>query len=157
VRRQLRDGHELANHTWTHPDLSLLDYGALAHELERTDQLLSELSGRRPAVIRPPYGCMNAALLQHAALAHQGVVLWDVHFQDPVFDSAGNAAHVLERIAPGSIVLGHDAGRKDRSVGIAAVPEVIREERAQGYEFVTASELLELDATSDPVAALTPP
>ncbi len=145
VRQQMRDGHELANHTWTHADLSLLEYDLVRVELDRTDQLLAELTGRGPAVIRPPYGRLSGAVLERAALAHQDVLLWDVRFQESRFDSAGNAAYVLDSIGPGSVLLGHDNGSATRHIGTQAVPEIIREAKRRGYTFLTASEMLARD------------
>lgn len=145
VKEQLDDGHELVNHSWSHPDLSLLPPPALNQQLERTDQLLAELTGKRPRFIRPPYGRISGALLQHAAMNGQDVLLWDVRFHEASYDSAGNVTYVLDTMGPGSILLSHDAGRANRSIGTHAVPGLIREARARGYAFVTASEMLELD------------
>jgi len=145
VRRQLAAGHELANHTWSHADLSRLDSTRQQAELERTDQLLYELSGKRPAMIRPPYGRVNGALLEHAARNGQHVLLWDMRFHEGSYDSAGNAAWVLKTMRPGSILLGHDAGSANRYVGTQAVPAIIEGAKRRGYEFVTASEMYELD------------
>jgi peptidoglycan/xylan/chitin deacetylase (PgdA/CDA1 family) len=97
VKQQLTDGHELANHTWSHPDLSLLPLDELSRELERTDQLFYELSGKRPRFIRPPFGRVSGALLQHAAANGQDVLLWDVRFKEASFDSAGNVTYVPEQ------------------------------------------------------------
>ncbi len=145
VRAEMRSGHELANHSWSHADLSLLTYDGLKPELERTDQLLYELSGRRPAVIRPPYGRLNGGLLQYAARADQGILLWDLRFQESALDSAGNAAYVLDQMRPGSVLLGHDAGSANRYVGTQAVPAIIKEAKQRGYTFLTASEMFEVD------------
>ena len=152
VKQQVADGHELANHSWSHPDLSLLVPDDLARELKRTDQLLQELTGRQPRFIRPPFGRVSGALLQHAAVNGQDVLMWDVRFREAGLDSAGNVAHVLSTMGPGTIVLGHDAGRGDRHIGTQAVPGLIREARARGYEFVTATRMAELDASA-PVPA----
>jgi peptidoglycan/xylan/chitin deacetylase (PgdA/CDA1 family) len=149
VVRQMRDGHELVNHTWSHADLSLLEYDAAKQELERTDQLLSEITGRAPRLIRPPYGRIDGALLQYAARAHQHILLWDLRFHEAQFDPAGNVEYVLENMRPGSVLLGHDAGSKDRYVGIRAVPEVIREAKRRGYEFLTASEMFARDSEQE--------
>jgi peptidoglycan/xylan/chitin deacetylase (PgdA/CDA1 family) len=146
VRAQVRTGHELANHSWSHADLSLLGHEQLARDLERTDELLATLGGRRPAVIRPPYGRINGALLQHAAVAGQGVLLWDMRFLERELDTGGNAAYVLENVRPGTVLLAHDAGRSDRQIGIDAVPAVIRGAKERGYSFLTASEMFALDA-----------
>lgn len=148
VRSQLRDGHELANHTWTHADLGLLGYDDVRRELERTDELLAELAGgRRPTLIRPPYGRVNGALLQHAARSGQQVLLWDMRFLESELDTAGNAAYVLENLRPGTVLLGHDAGKSNRYVGIDAVPAIVKGAKERGYSFLTASEMFERDAS----------
>lgn len=145
VKRQMAAGHELANHTWSHADLSQLDYAHQRSELERTDQLLYELTGRRPAMLRPPYGRINGALLDHAARNGQHVLLWDMRLHEGSYDSAGNASWVLKTMRPGSILLGHDAGSRNRYIGTQAVPAIIKGAQAQGWEFVTASEMYEID------------
>jgi peptidoglycan/xylan/chitin deacetylase (PgdA/CDA1 family) len=146
VRRQARDGHEVANHSWSHRDLSGLDYADVAWELERTDQVLADLTGVRPTVIRPPWGRINGAVLQHAAQVGQRILLWDIRFRESELDTAGNAAYVLDRIRPGTVLLSHDAGLANRWIGIKAIPAVIAGARARGYEFVTAGELFALHA-----------
>ncbi len=78
IEEQVRDGHELANHSWSHADLSALSFAQIQGELQRTDELLESLTGRTPTVIRPPFGRINGALLQHAALAGQRILLWDL-------------------------------------------------------------------------------
>ena len=145
VKRQMQAGHELANHTWNHRDLSQLDYSQQQSELERTDQLLYELTGTRPAMIRPPWGRVNGALLDHAARNNQHVLLWDMRFHENLYDSAGNAAWVLRTMRPGSVLLGHDAGSANRYIGTQAVPAIIKGAHAQGWQFLTASEMLALD------------
>jgi peptidoglycan/xylan/chitin deacetylase (PgdA/CDA1 family) len=147
VRTQVSHGHELANHSWSHADLGLLDYGQIRSELERTDEVLADLAGgRRPAVIRPPYGRVNGALLQHAAQSGQDVLLWDMRFLESELDTEGNTAHVLSHLRPGTVLLGHDAGKSNRHIGIGAVPGIIAEAKSRGYSFLTASEMFELDA-----------
>ena len=146
VRAEIRDGHELFNHSWSHPDLSAMDTDAIRVELERTDQLLYELSGARPAFVRPPFGRINGVLLQHVAKSHQSLLMWHMRFAEDIYDSAGLAQHVVDNLSPGMIVLGHDVGSARRAIGIGAVPAIIRGARKRGYSFVTPSELLELDA-----------
>lgn len=58
--------------------------------------------------------------------------------------------HVRQHLGPGMVLLAHDAGARSRSVGIAAMPEIIRDKKARGYRFVTASRMLALDRTAEP-------
>lgn len=145
VRRQVRDGHEIGNHSWSHTDLSLLSYDEIRRELERTDDLLADLTGRRPTVVRPPFGRINGALLQHVAIAGQRILLWDVRLREGDLDTPGNVAWVGENLRPGTIVLCHDAGSANRYIGIRSIPGIVATARERGYEFVTASEMFELN------------
>lgn len=148
IARDVSDGHDLINHSWSHPDLCLMDINGITRELERTDQLLYELTGSRPTMVRPPFGRVNGALLQHVAASHQSLLMWQMRFAEDIYDSAGLAAHVLDSLEPGLIVLGHDVGSRRRDIGIGAVPAIIKGARERGYRFVTATEMLELDAAS---------
>ncbi|MGQ0625497.1 MAG: polysaccharide deacetylase family protein [Sporichthyaceae bacterium] len=148
VRRQHAAGHELANHSWTHADLGLLDYDGIRRELVRTDDLLEHLTGLRTRVIRPPFGRVHGALLQYAAQVGQQLLMWDMRLLEDDYDSVGNADYVLEHLRPGSVLLAHDAGLAKRKIGIAAIPAIIRGAREQGYEFVTASEMFAIDSTA---------
>ncbi len=145
VRRQRGDGHEVANHTWSHADLSLHEYNACKRELERTDELVADLTGSPTAVIRPPFGRINGQLLQYAAQTGQKIVLWDMRLLEDEFDAAGNARYVLDHLRPGTVVLAHDAGLAKRKVGMAAIPGILAGARKLGYEFVTVSEMFALD------------
>ncbi len=145
IRRQHDDGHEIANHTWGHTDLSMREYDGCRRELERTDDLVAELTGSPTAVIRPPWGRINGNLLQYAAQTGQKVVLWDMRLLEDELDSAGNTAYVLDHLRPGSVVLAHDAGLARRKVGMAAIPDILAGAKELGYEFVSASEMFALD------------
>ncbi|MBA3743355.1 polysaccharide deacetylase family protein [Sporichthya sp.] len=145
VRRQHNDGHEVANHTWNHTDLSLHEYDRCKRELSRTDELVADLTGSPTAVIRPPFGRVNGQLLQYAAQTGQKVVLWDMRLLEDQFDAAGNAAYVLDHLRPGTVVLAHDAGLTKRKVGMAAIPGILAGAHKLGYEFVTVSEMFDLD------------
>lgn len=145
VRRQHNDGHEVANHTWNHADLSLHEYDRCKRELSRTDELVADLTGSPTAVIRPPFGRINGQLLQYAAQTGQKVVLWDMRLLEDQFDAAGNTSYVLDHLRPGTVVLAHDAGLAKRRVGMAAVPAILAGAHKAGYEFVTVSEMFDLD------------
>ena len=145
VRRSHNDGHEIANHTWKHTDLSLHEYDKCSRELSRVDELVTDLTGSPTAVIRPPFGRVNGAMLQYAAQTGQKVVLWDMRLLEDEFDAAGNTAYVLDHLRPGTVVLAHDAGLAKRKVGMAAIPGILAGAHAAGYEFVTVREMFELD------------
>lgn len=141
VRRELSGRHELVNHTWSHPDLSQLDEAAVEREIARTDDVLTRLTGHRPALFRPPYGRLSGRALRQSAQAGHDVLVWNVLVRDRSETSEANARRVLTGLSPGTVVLGHDQGPSYRHVGMQAVPAIIDGARARGYRFVTASEM----------------
>jgi peptidoglycan/xylan/chitin deacetylase (PgdA/CDA1 family) len=103
-------GHQLGNHTWSHIDLWLNDFPIVAEELARTDDLLEQLTGRRPQWVRPPHGHFTAKLRAWCAERGQKVVLWDTMPGDFVDwatpESLTNFS--LRHLRPGSILVLHD-------------------------------------------------
>lgn len=147
VRRQVDHGHEVGNHTWSHADLAMLGHDETRRELTRTAEVVTTLTGSAPRVLRPPWGRISGTAMQVAAEMSTDVMVWDVRLLDRERDEAGNVDHVLEHLAPGMVLLGHDAGAATRAIGLAAIPEIIRQAKERGFRFVTASEMLELDET----------
>ena len=143
LRRTFAEGHEIGNHTWTHPFLTRLGVEEANDELARTSALLSELIGRRPPTMRPPFIDTNEALER----------MIDERFGMKVIganvgsrDWTGHAAalteeYILSDTVPGSIILCHDPQPNTT----AAMPRVLDTLLARGFQFVTVSELLTLD------------
>ena len=116
---------------------------AVRHELQTTDDVISQAAGFRPKLMRPPYGelTQKQRLWVHNDFGYK-IILWDV---DPLDWKDRNAATVARRIIagarPGSIILSHEI----HATTIAAMPEVFDALLAKGYKFVTVSELLAMD------------
>jgi len=106
VRRELSGRHELVNHTWSHPDLSALGAAGVDRELERTNEVIARLTGRRPALLRPPYGRLSGVALRAAARSGHDVLMWDVKLHEQSQDIAGNVHQVLRQLTPGTVLLG---------------------------------------------------
>jgi peptidoglycan-N-acetylglucosamine deacetylase len=142
VRRVARQGHEIANHSWFHDDLTGLPADEVRRQLARTNRRLSRLTGDRPRVFRPPYGAVDAQVRGVAADLGMRTVLWDADSLDWTSPGCERiAALVRQRVHHRSIVLLHDGGG-DRRQTVCALPRVIRDLRSRGYRFVTVSELL---------------
>ncbi len=147
LRRELAGRHELGNHTWGHTDLAMLSREETRRELERTSQVIADVSGQGPAVLRPPWGRISGTAMHIAAEQHLDVMVWDVRLLETGLDAAGNVEHVLAALRPGMVLLAHDAGPGPHSVGVAAMPGIIAGAKARGFRFVTATEMLALDRT----------
>jgi peptidoglycan/xylan/chitin deacetylase (PgdA/CDA1 family) len=147
VARAAREGHEIASHSWSHPNLGKMSDDAVRRELRRTDDAIKEATGRRPALMRPPYGSITARQKRwiHDEFGYD-IVLWDV---DPLDWKRPGASVVCNRIVketrPGSIVLSHDI----HPGTIDAMPATLSQLEAKGFDFVTVSELI-ARATPEP-------
>lgn len=138
--RIAQDGHELAVHGFTHAYLHQMPQEAVADELADTSGLITELSGRCARVFRPPGGLYSDAVLRAAEEEGLYLALWNIDPHDwDTRDSALIARRILSEAKPGSVVLLHDLYRSSAEAAFAVIDTL----RAQGWEFVTVSELAE--------------
>ena len=142
LRRVRAAGHELANHSFSHP---LLGSGGprATDELARTNARIRKATGFTPCLFRPPYGDVGSDLVARAKALGMTSVIWDVDTLDWRRPGAGSIAATILRAQSGSIVLMHDGGgeRSQTVAGLrAALPELDRR-----YTLVTLSELLGYD------------
>ena len=151
VRDTAARGHELGNHTWTHVDADRTrELATLQDEVARTSDEIEHVTGRRPTLMRPPYGSDPGRFARVAsACGLEATVLWSVQsfdWMDPE-DPADIVEQVLAEVEPGAIVLLHDGQRETndahpRASTIAALPELLGLLREADFEFATVSELL---------------
>lgn len=151
VRRAVDEGHEIASHTWSHADLTRLSPDAVRDELERTSELLAGLTGRPPALVRPPWGHIDAVGLLAAAELGAGVVMWSELVR--ASHAADDLAATLHDVRPGSVVLAHDGGPTPSGAEMRALEDLLRGLTARGQALDTVSGLLD-DPDPDPTVAL---
>lgn len=142
ARRIVAEGHEIANHTYTHPHLTKVGAARLDSEMTRTTEAIVRATGRRPTNMRPPYGAINARVEQSLLQKHGlDVIMWSV---DPLDWRRPGAEVVRQRLVdgatPGGILLAHDI----HPGTIEAMPGTISDLKAKGYGFATVSQLLAL-------------
>jgi peptidoglycan-N-acetylglucosamine deacetylase len=142
VKRASRQGHEIANHSWLHNDLTGLPADAIRHQLARTNRLIAHLTGKRPRIFRPPYGAVNSKVRRVAADLRMRTVTWDVDSIDWTSPGCEEiAAKVRREVRPRAIVLLHDGGG-NRTQTLCALPRIIHDLRVRGYRFGTVSKVL---------------
>jgi peptidoglycan/xylan/chitin deacetylase (PgdA/CDA1 family) len=137
VRRIVQDGHEIGNHSWSHPSLTGLSKDALRRELGNTEQLVRRLTGVRMRVMRPPYGSTDKAVSAESRREGLAQILWNVDTLDWLHRKPATVAERADKAGPGSIVLMHDI----HPTTVAAVPHILDALAKKGYTFVTVSEL----------------
>jgi peptidoglycan/xylan/chitin deacetylase (PgdA/CDA1 family) len=135
ARKVVADGHEIANHSYSHPILPS------AYELRRTTRIIRETTGFRPCSFRPPYGAIDGRLAADAKAQEMNSILWDVDTSDWRTPGSGSIYSSIVSAGPGSIVLMHDGGGY-RSQTVAALAPAISNLRSRGYRFVTVSKIL---------------
>jgi cellulose synthase/poly-beta-1,6-N-acetylglucosamine synthase-like glycosyltransferase/spore germination protein YaaH/peptidoglycan/xylan/chitin deacetylase (PgdA/CDA1 family) len=156
LKREFDEGHEIGNHTFTHPAFTEeLSHTQLRWELNLTQRLIESTLGVKSLLFRPPYGidhqpeyAEEVAPLPYPQdlgyiIVGQRVDPRDWYMPDNQHQLPGSeiVAEVMKEVNKGNIILFHDGGG-DRSQTIAALPQVIDQLRAKGYQFVSVADLL---------------
>ena len=148
LERAAAEGHEIGNHSWDHKSFTKGGGAGVAAEINQTNAAIESATGRKPTLVRPPYGATNAAITKRLNEEFGlKVIMWDV---DPLDWKNRNSAHVQAEILkfakPGSIVLSHDI----HPTTIVAMAETIDALKEKGFKFVTVSELIAMDRPLPP-------
>lgn len=136
VKRVHDEGHEIGNHSWSHPQLPTLALEQAKKQIEDTQAALRAVIGESPKMMRPPYGAINDTIRNAVDMSF---IMWNV---DSLDWKNRNTASIMEQVkkqtCPGSIILMHDI----HQTTINALPSVIEYLQKNGYTLVTVSELL---------------
>lgn len=144
ANRIVREGHEIANHSFSHRQLTRLNAAGIRSELARTQDVIRQVTGATTTTFRPPYGSQNQTVRNVAAEFGYPLILWSVDTLDwqsrnvnsimsHFVDARGNI-----RIRDGDIILMHDIHPATIDAAIRAVDLLL----ANGFTFVTVAELL---------------
>ena len=140
LKRAVREGHEIGNHSWSHPNLGKMSDDAVRREFQKTDDAITAAIGKRPTLMRPPYGSLTARQKKwiHEEFGYR-IIIWDV---DPLdWKRPGPSvvtARILKETHAGSIVLAHDI----HPPTIEAMTGTFDQLMAKGFKSVTVTELL---------------
>ncbi|MBC9936972.1 MULTISPECIES: polysaccharide deacetylase family protein [unclassified Leucobacter] len=132
---ELANGHTVANHSWSHPDLTKLSKEQVREQVMQAQRAITDATGSAPRYFRPPYGALNSEVMAEIPLP---IVLWSIDTNDwrgPGVDA------LVERVSgagPGDIILFHDT----HASTVDAMPRVIGELQDRGLELVTLDDLL---------------
>ncbi len=152
LEQTLAEGHEIANHSMTHPVLSKLSDAGLAREIGGCDEAITRvLGGYKAQCLRPPYGALTARQKEWVMREYgHPSIMWSV---DPLDWKIRNSAHVSRALiggaGPGGILLAHDI----HPTTVAAVPSVLDALLARGFQFVTIGQLINLENGARPPAS----
>ena len=139
VRSIQARGHQLGNHSWSHPELPKLPVDQIASEIDRTNEAIRQATGITPAILRPPYGAVNGAVLEQLRLRGMSSILWSVDTRDWADRNSDIVcSRAVAGARPGAIILMHDI----HQTSVGAVPCILSALKQQGYSFVTVQGLL---------------
>ncbi|MFB0828485.1 polysaccharide deacetylase family protein [Brevibacillus laterosporus] len=146
TKQMVQQHHELANHTFTHPDLRRLSKQRLKIELESAQSMIQTTTGVVPTLFRPPGGSYNEKIVAAAKEMGYLVVMWSWHQDTKDWTNPGVQKivnKVLKNVRNGDIILFHDHGG-DRQQTVDALKIILPELKKRGFEMITVSELISI-------------
>lgn len=134
------DGHQIGNHSSTHPHMNQLGVEQIKKELNDYDDLIESIIGKRTTIFRAPFGEYNDVVIKTVRDAGYEVIQWNIDTIDWKEERSAETIlnWVLPKLKPGSIILCHNNGFKIEQY----LPTLIETALAEGYEFVTIDDLL---------------
>lgn len=133
------NGHEIGNHSYSHPDFKKITVDKGIEEINKTQELIFDVINRYPRVFRFPYGSVNKEVLKQIDLA---TVLWSIDSMDwENYQTDVILSRVRSNLKNGGIILFHDFKYFNKE----AITTFVKELQTEGYTFVTVSDLLSLN------------
>jgi peptidoglycan/xylan/chitin deacetylase (PgdA/CDA1 family) len=147
VRELIQAGHVVGNHTFTHPLLTFQSAAEVRKELTNCRKSIQDAIGEHSNLFRPPFGGRRPAVLRIARELGLEPIMWNVTGYDWTAPPAAEIERKVERqMRGGNVILLHDGGHKqmgaDRSQTVLATDHLITRYKTEGYEFVTASQMV---------------
>lgn len=139
LRRIHGEGHEIGNHSWSHPHFTRISLEQARHEIDATQQAILKAGVPAPHLFRPPYGDVNETVLAHIPLS---VVRWNI---DPEDWRPRQQTRLLEHMAtyarPGGVAVMHDT----EATTLAQLDALLSQLEAQQYTLTTVSDVLGIE------------
>lgn len=135
TKRAYDEGHEIGNHSWSHPELTSISLDNAKWQINHTAELLDQACGKGTKyLVRPPYGSSNESV---RAILGSPSVLWSIDTNDWQYGYDHVYNHIISNAYDGAIILCHDIHSSTIPAALDAIDVLLE----RGYEFVTVSEL----------------
>lgn len=139
LKRMLDEGHEIGSHTWDHTSFAKLSYNSALENMKKATNAIKKASGKKPVLVRPPYGAMSDSLKYAATMQGQAIITWSVDPRDWDTKNPDTVYNkIMSNVSDGDIILCHDIHKSTVDAMERVIPDLIDE----GYTLVTVSELL---------------
>ena len=138
LQRMIKEGSEIGNHSYSHKWLNRLSENEFKEEINKTQKVIEDITGFTPKIFRPTYGGYSNKLKTYTDL---NFILWNVDSEDwKVKNTNKILNNIFKSVKDESIILMHD----NHEYSVKALKEIIDNLKNDGYQFVTVSELLEI-------------
>lgn len=142
ARKVVEAGHEIGNHTFSHPCVKKQSEEEFRKELRRCEETIQKVTGAKPTLFRPPQGSWNTQVYEIARENGYSVILWDIDTLDWAHTPSNKISdYVMSNVKSGNIILMHDY-HSGKCTTIDALRSFIPQLLEKGYRFVTVSELI---------------
>jgi cellulose synthase/poly-beta-1,6-N-acetylglucosamine synthase-like glycosyltransferase/spore germination protein YaaH/peptidoglycan/xylan/chitin deacetylase (PgdA/CDA1 family) len=150
IKREYREGHEIGNHTYSHPNIALVGDYRTALELSATQRIVENATGHSTTLFRPPYNADSEPQTPNEIkpierAQHYGYITVAESIDPRDWQTPTTATAILDEVkaeeANGHIILLHDAGG-NREATIEALPRIIEYFQSKGYRFIRAGDLI---------------
>ncbi|MDI3534709.1 MAG: peptidoglycan-N-acetylglucosamine deacetylase [Thermosediminibacterales bacterium] len=139
AKKIAEEGHEIGNHSSTHPNMGGLSEQKILRELKQAHDIIKKYTGYEPKLFRPPFGDYSNRLIKTTREFGYEVIQWDVDSLDwKDLSAKAIEDRVLKKVKKGSIVLFHNNGKNTAK----AIVPIIEKLQSKGYKIVPISELL---------------
>ena len=136
--RANKEGHEIGNHTFNHPDITHLTNEQLEEEILKCEEILIKLTGKKPTLFRPPYGSYNDTVKTNVPFP---LVLWSIDTMDWNTDDPNVVyENAIGNIEDGDVILLHEVHEST----IEALPMILEALKEKGYQTVTIEEMYDM-------------
>lgn len=144
LRKIAEDGHEIGNHSYSHSDFfDFYRKDRVTQELKETDNLIAEITGKKPQFFRPPYGVTNPSIRRALEVTKHKVIGWNIRSMDGISkNSEAIFSRITKQLSPGSVVLLHDTRLETNIV----LEQLLLSLAEKNYEVVATAQLLNLKA-----------
>jgi len=154
ARRVAAEGHDIGNHTFTHPVLLFARHEDLMREIRAGEDSIREVTGKKTTLFRPPKAWLTQEEKRTIKDSGYTVVLWTLNSKDWVtFDGKYIIRYIMRNVQPGDIILFHDSGGifgaegGNRDETVKTIFRLVEKLKEKGYRCVTISELLAMEHT----------
>lgn len=161
IRRMYREGHQIGIHNYKHVTNWMMTPKRVRNkQVDRTADIIEQITGERPQCYRPPWGCVNLGDLLLLRKSYR-IVLWSVMAWDwKAYSEASKLQRILlKNIKPGSVILLHDSGDtlgadvEAPELMLQALQEVLKEVHRRGYTCLRSDQLMDIEYSISGVTA----